>query len=700
MTGKRIVSLSLFAAVMLQTSLVANDNKKTESLGSVDVLSTDTTIEKGSYTVESMNTSTKLDLSIRHTPQSLSVFTTKELEDMGVNSYQSLLAHVTGVSLDKWDERLKASARGFDLDYFKVDGMPTYTTYNERDLDLSMFERVEIVRGANGLTTGAGNPGISINLVRKRANSKELTGGVTAKVGSWNTYGVNSDIGSKLNESGSIRGRLVVNHEDADSYMDGYEKTNTLVYGVVDADLTDSTTVSLGASFQKLDRSGIRWGGLPAFDSNNNRIDFDRSKIASEDWTYWNSEVKSIFANLEQNIFDDVKLNASYTHNEIKNEMALLYFAGKLNTSDGSGLRYMDFQGEKENTEDNLDVNVNVPFEVGNLSQEIVIGASYNRDKTDKYDARYPGGYYTNLPNFYDYDISLPAPSGTDVPYIVKPEQIEQKAVYLASKLSLTEKLKFIAGARVSTWEYSSTDTTKKTRKFDNQITPYIGLVYDVNENHSLYTSYTSIFNPQDKIDASGNYLDPVEGNSYEAGIKGEYFEGNLNASLSLFKIEQDGVSEKLDGVFVGGTQAYKAVEGVTSKGFEIDVAGKVTEKLTMNFGIANFQAEDAKGEKYNTQASRTTANLFAKYNVNKDLSLGGGLQYKSKFHTGTAPTQITQGAYTIANAMAGYSVNKNTSLQLNVTNLFDKKYYEGIGANGMTYGDPRKITMSLKYTF
>jgi len=700
MTGKKIVSLSLFAAVMLQTSLVANDNKKSESLGSVDVLSTDSTIKQGSYTVESMNTSTKLDLSIRHTPQSLSVFTSKELEDMGVNSYQSLLAHVTGVSLDKWDERLKASARGFDLDYFKVDGMPTYNTYNERDLDLSMFERIEIVRGANGLTTGAGNPGISINLVRKRANSKELKGSITAKAGSWNTYGVSADVGSKLNESGSVRGRLVVNHEDADSYMDGYERKNSLFYGVVDADLTDSTTVSLGASLQKLDRSGIRWGGLPAFDTNNNRIDFDRSKIGSEDWTYWNSEVQSIFANLDQNLYEDVKLNVAYTHNKIKNEMALLYFNGKLNTTDGSGLRYMDFQGEKENTEDNLDLNVSIPFEVGNLSQEIVVGASYNRDKTDKYDARYPGGYYTVLPNFYNYDISLPAPSGSDVPYVVKPEKTEQKAVYLASKLSLSEKLKLIAGARLSAWEYSSTDSTKKSRKFDNQITPYIGLVYDLDENHSLYTSYTSIFNPQDKIDTSGKYLDPVEGNSFEAGIKGEYFEGNLNTSLSLFKIEQDGVAEKLDGVFVGGTQAYKAVEGVTSKGFEIDVSGNVTDKLSMNFGIANFQAEDAKGEKYNTQASRTTSNLFAKYNVTKSLSLGGGLQYKSKFYTGTGATKITQEGYILANAMAGYAVNKNTSLQLNVTNLFDKKYYEGIGSNGMTYGDPRKIIMSLKYTF
>lgn len=697
MTGKKILSLSLFTAMLLQVNVLANE-KKSESLGNVDVVSTD--LQKaGSYTVESMSTSTKLDLSIRHTPQSLSVFTTAELKDMGVTSYQSLLTHVTGVSLDKWDERLKASARGFDLDYYKVDGMPTYTTHNERDIDLSTFERVEIVRGANGLTTGAGNPGISINLVRKRATSKELQGELSTKIGSWNAYSLSADVGSKLNEDGSVRGRVILKHEDEDSYMDGYEKTNNLFYGVVDADLTDTTTISLGASYQKLDRSGIRWGGLPAFDNNGNRIDLDRSKIGSQDWTKWNSEIKSVFANLDQTFSNDITLNAAYSHNQISDEMALLYFRGALNPNDGSGLSALAFEADREIREDNFDLSVNVPYEVLDLPQELVLGGSFNKSKIKKYEGRYAGGLsYTAIPNFFNFNLPLAAPSAADTPYSTKPEQTEQKAIYLANKLSLSDKLKFIAGARLSAWEYTSTNSTKATRKFDNQLTPYLGLVYDLNENHSVYTSYTSIFNPQDKQDESGKYLDPIDGKSYEVGIKGEYFEGALNASLSLFRIEQDGVAEK-DGSKKVSTDptkdAYKAAEGVTSKGFEIDLAGKITDNLIMNFGIANFSAKDSKGNEFNTQASRTTANVFAKYRM-KDFSFGGGLQHKSKFYTG----EIVQKAYTIANAMAGYSINKNTSLQLNISNLFDKKYYEGIGTNGMTYGDPRKVTATLKYTF
>ena len=703
MTREKIIGLSLFATMLIQGNLLGEDIKTKQSLGSVDIVSSDVNEGFNSYTVDSMNTSTKLDLSIRHTPQSVSVFTTSELKDMGITSYQNLLTHITGVSLDRWDERIKASARGFTIDYYKLDGMPTYSTHNDRDIDLTLYERVEVVRGANGFTTGAGNPGISINLVRKKANSKELKGDITLKAGSWNTYGVEADIASKLNESGNVRGRLMFNHEDNESYMDEYERKNTSISGIVEADLSDSTTVSLGASYQKLDKSGIRWGGLPAFDSNGNRVDFDISKIATEDWTYWNNEVKSVFANLEQSFANDISLNVAYSHNETQKETALFYVKGAIHTSDGSGISSLDFQAEEEHVEDNLDLNVNIPFEVSGLSQEIVIGGSYNRDKTKMYEGRYPNGYaYDSIPNFYDFSIPLPSVSSSDIPYSVKPEETVQKAIYLANKFSLTEDLKLIAGARLSSWEYTSTDSSKDTRKFDNQLTPYLGLVYDFDENHSIYTSYTSIFNPQDEQNIYGEYLDPIEGNSYEVGIKGEYFEGLLNTSLSLFRINQDNVAQKDEDnkVLTDPTKdAYKAAKGVTSKGFEIDIAGQVTDNLSMHFGIANFKAEEANGDKYNTLASRTTANLFTSYKIN-DFTLGGGLQYKSKFYTVSDATLITQKAYTLVNTSLGYKINKNTNLQLNVNNLFDKTYYEGIGTNSMTYGSPREFKASLKYSF
>jgi len=709
MQKNKIICLSIFTALCLQIQALAEETKNSESLGTVEIVSSSSGDEKDTYTVHSMSTSTKLDLSLRETPQSVSVITAQKLEDLGVSYYQDLLTKIPGVTLNRWDERVNASARGFDLDYYKIDGMPTYSTYNARDIDLAVYDRIEVVRGANGLTTGYGNPAMSINLVRKRADSEEFTGNVGVEVGSWNSYRMTADVGSALNESGSIRGRAVIKHEQSESYMDGFELENNLFYGVIDADITDTTYLSTGVSYQKLNKNGIRWGGLPAFDSNDNRVDFSRSKTVSDDWTYWNNEIKSAFIDLQQMLYKDISLNVNYAFDEINNESALLYFAGKVNMADGSGLTYMDWQSEDQKQQHNFDTNIKIPYELGGLSQEFVFGASYNLDKTTKYNGRYPwdgvstpSAWYTTLPNFFDYNTVLPAPAATDALYVIQPEQIEQKALYLVNKFTLLNDLKLIAGARLSSWEYTSDDTSIESRKFDNQVTPYVGLVYDLDDNHSVYTSFTSIFQPQDEKDSSGSYLDPIEGNAYEAGVKGEYFNGNLTTSLSIFRIEQDNVaSDDPSGVFVPGTTTIASIptEGVVSKGFEFDVSGKITERFTVDFGIANFKAEDATGNKYNTKASRTTANVFAKYKLN-DLTLGGGLNYKSKFFTGSGASYIEQKGYILANAMAKYDIDKSTTLQLNVNNLFDKKYYEGIGANSMVYGTPRNATLSLKYTF
>ncbi len=277
-------------------------------------------------------------------------------------------------------------------------------------------------------------------------------------------------------------------------------------------------------------------------------------------------------------------------------------------------------------------------------------------------------------------------------------EETTQKGTYLAGKISLMEDLKLISGLRVSDWEYKNENNTKN-REFNNELTPYAGLIYDLNKNHSVYTSYTSIFKPQDKKSSSGDYLDPVEGNNYEVGLKSEYFGGDLNTSLTLFRVEQDGVGEDTGNVNGSLESVYEAKDGVVSKGFEIGSSGKVTDNFSLDFGLANFEAKNADGSKFNTNSSRTTANLFGKYTLN-DYRFGSGLNYKSKYYTDTSYGRITQDAFITTDLMAGYKVNKNLDLQLNVNNIFDKEYYSGIGVNSMVYGDPRNATLGMKYTF
>ena len=682
-------------------STVGNESTQLETI-TVQAEKENPAVTEGtkSYTAKSASTSTKLNLSLRETPQSVKVLTREYLDDANINSFQDMLNSVTGVTTNRWDERQYPTARGFDVDYYLFDGVPSSSELDiASDPDLSMYDRVELVKGANGLMTGAGNPAIAINMIRKHANAKELTGTLSSSYGSWNAWNSMADISAPLNADGTVRGRVVVKHESTDSFADLYEKENNLFYGVLDADLTDSTYLSVGASYQELDRSGIKWGGLPAFYNDGSLTDFDRDLTVTSDWTYWNTNTTTVFAQFKQKLFNDITLNVNYDYREIDAETALLYLwsesVDKTTNSSGGLYPYTD---TSKTTQNNADVYISAPFTLGGLQQEVVAGFMYNQSElTDRY-----YGSPTLDNETIDFNNFTPSKIlGSINNNVANPSnKTTQTGAYLAGKFTLLEPLKLVTGVRVSNWEYESADG-KGNRKFDNKVTPYAGLIYDFLEDYSWYASYTGIFKPENKQDANQQYLDPREGKSYETGLKGEFFDKQLNASMSVFLTQQDNVAEKSGSIKIGDEfkDVYSSTDSVESKGFEIELDGKITNNWDMSFGVAHFNAEDANGKKVQTTAARTSANLFTKYTLDK-WSLGGGLNYKSEAYKDEAAGRITQDAYVLANLMAAYQVDQNIKLQLNVNNLFDEKYYEGLGKNSMVYGAPRNATLTFRYQF
>jgi outer membrane receptor for ferric coprogen and ferric-rhodotorulic acid len=576
---------------------------------------------------------------------------------------------------------------------------------NAGDPDLSLYDRVELVKGANGLMTGAGNPAIAINMIRKHANSKELTGNVSTSLGSWNAWSSTADVSIPLNADGSVRGRVVVKHEQADSFADHYNKDNNVVYGVIDADLTDSTYLSVGASYQNLERNGIKWGGLPAFYTDGTRTNFDRSKTVTSDWTYWNADTTSAFATFKQKLWNDISLNVNYDYRQLKGETALLYI-WDLNGADkatNSASDLYPYTSESTFTQNNVDTSVSAPFTIAGLKQEVIAGFMYNQSK--KTDAAYGNPLLDNYVIDFDEATNSRLLGSINNNNKMPSNKTTQTGAYVAGKFTLLEPLKLVTGVRLSNWKYESEDGIGN-REFKNEVTPYAGLIFDFLDNYSWYTSYTSIFKPEDKRGINRQYLDPRNGKSYETGLKGEFLDGKLNTALSIFKTKQDNVAEEISGVFVPDAngnltteKAYRSVDGVESKGIEFELDGEIKDNWNLSFGISHFNAKDANNKEVQTMSSRTSANLFTKYTLDK-WSFGGGLNYKSQFYTGEGVNKIQQDAYILTNLMVGYDVDSNIKAQLNLNNLFDEKYYEGIGTNSMVYGAPRNATLTLRYQF
>jgi len=260
---RKTFSMSLLALAVhtLLNPALAADLTETQDVMVVNAnadSNTNATQDKTDYQVKTTRAGTKLQLTPRDVPQSVSVITQQRMQDQQLQTVNDVLNNTTGITSNLIDsERTYYFSRGFTLSNFTFDGIPTSVgdawNYGDAASDTAIYDRIEIVRGATGLMTGAGSPAASVNMVRKHADSKEFTGTLNASYGSWNKQRYVADISTPLNASGSVRGRVVAGYQNQDSWLDRYSKNTKFFYGAVDADITDNTTVSLGYDYQDAD---------------------------------------------------------------------------------------------------------------------------------------------------------------------------------------------------------------------------------------------------------------------------------------------------------------------------------------------------------------------------------------------------------------------------------------------------------------
>ncbi|RML92398.1 TonB-dependent siderophore receptor, partial [Pseudomonas syringae pv. maculicola] len=229
----------------------------TMELGATEISSDQlgaTTEGSGSYTTGAMQTATKLPLTMRETPQAVTVVTRQRMDDQAMTSINDVVRYTPGLFLDQSSGpgRQTYTSRGFDIDNIMYDGLPaSYSGYTAGvQPNLAMFDHVEVIRGATGLTTGSGNPSAAINMVRKRPTADPQVS-LTGAAGSWDDYRGVFDASGPLNDSRTVRGRIVGSYQDAHSFRDQEKSDHGVFYGVIEADLTDATTATFGLSRQE-----------------------------------------------------------------------------------------------------------------------------------------------------------------------------------------------------------------------------------------------------------------------------------------------------------------------------------------------------------------------------------------------------------------------------------------------------------------
>lgn len=685
-----------------------------------------TTEGTNSYTTGEMSTATGLPLSIRETPQSVTVVTRQRMNDQKSTTISEALDSATGFSLQRYDsDRTEFNVRGFPLTEFQYDGVVVQTDgvydFGLSNADMTIYDRVEIVKGANGLLQGAGNPGAAVNFVRKRPTD-DFQASVTGDVGSWQTYRTEMDVSGSLNADGSLRGRVAGAYENGESYLDHYEREKLTLYGVLEADITDQTMLTLGSDYQRNLPRGSSWTGLPMFYSDGTTTDWDISTNPATVWSRRDTYTNNYFVTLDHDFDNGWNLAATYNHRRNGHD-SVLGSAGGGWPDPVTGAGIFQYVGKYEGRviQNTFDVKASGPIELFGREHDLMFGATASRS-SDKGPMYGYGGidYDPSVPNFFDWDGDTEEPVFAHTGKYEK--ELTQYGAYAAARLRPTDQLSFILGSRISWYDMDdkgtfdfATDTWSAASDYsaNAKLTPYLGAVYDLNDSYSVYGSYTSIFKPQNYQDAARNYLDPEEGHSFETGLKGVHFGGALNTSAALFYTKQDNVAEQIGVDPVTGNPYYAAANGVTTKGFELEASGEVTTDWNVYAGYTYAHARKADGSRVysfiQTSAPESVVKLFTTYRLPGEwekLTVGGGVRWQSAIYGYIwSPDEVYQDFkqknVMLVDLMARYSVNEKLDITFNAKNVFDEKYYTALG-NFDTgfYGEPRSFTISTKFRF
>jgi outer membrane receptor for ferric coprogen and ferric-rhodotorulic acid len=661
-----------------------------------------------SYTTGSSRTSTRLPLSYRETPQSVSVVTRTQIDDFALRDVNVLLGTTTGINVQQTEtDRTYYSARGFDITNFQIDGVGLPFAYGLQNgsLDTATFDRVEVLRGANGLLSSTGNPSATINLVRKRPG-REFAASASLLYGSFDQVRGDADVSIPLTSNGSIRARVVGAYENKNSYLDRYHVERAIGYGVVEADLGPRTVLSVGYQHQQHDTDGGLWGALPLYYSDGTPTDYPRSASTSAEWTRWDIRDQQIFGDLTHDLGGGWTAKASVLRRVITEDEELFYVYGNPDPVTGDGLFSYPGAFRGPTRELTLDAYVSGPFELLGRNHELVLGVNYGVSDVRQYSSYATDQIGLPLPGNSAFDGSFPHPDFPDFT-LSADFRVKRETAYGLFRINPADGLKLLVGGNIT---HVDSEGTSYGAPRDYSMTrglPFVGATLDLTPSISAYASFATIFNPQTELDASLRVLPPLEGDNIEAGLKGEWFGGKLNASVSLFRAHQRNIAESVGFDTGSGQTIYRGIEA-TSKGVELDVGGTVAPGLQVSGGYTLLRIEDPDGDRVRTFVPSNTGRLNLVYSppALQQLKVGAAVQYQSRIHReqpvviAGSPVISEQKQYALVDLMARYEFDDHWSLTANLRNLTDVKYVTSLMWEQGFYGAPRTVSATLGWRF
>ncbi|WP_350544622.1 TonB-dependent siderophore receptor [Pseudoalteromonas sp. 5-MNA-CIBAN-0065] len=697
----RLSKLSLITSLILSTHAFAKNDKSEQQIEKIAVYGQ----HHKNYITEEAQSATKLGLTIKETPQSISVVSRALMDDFSLDDINAVLESTPGVTVEQIEtDRTYFKARGFDITNFQVNGLgiPQSSGSIQGSLDTSIYDRVEIVRGANGLMTGTGNPSATVNMVLKKP-TYTTQANASVSYGSWNKKRLDLDVSTPINEDHAVR--AVFTKQKADSYLDRYETDKTVIYLAYEGKLTDNTLLSVNYVNQQKDADSPLWGALPLYYTDGTPTDYDESTSTAADWSYWDNSAEQVYVTLEQNLSATWVAKARYAHVENEQDSELFYVYGTPDKDTELGLIGYASRYDYSDKHDLFDLYASGKFDLFGQEHDLSLGVSQAKmDYTEQslYDYT-TGNGFPAMPSLKTWDGVIPQATLTDS---VNGSNItnEQKSAYISTRIKLSEPLSLLAGVRYTDWKTTGTAYGVAQTQSDSQLIPYIGTVYDFNESLSAYASYTETFVPQKELDINANQLAPITGKSSELGVKAQLLDEQVFVTLAYFDTKQDGLAIAIPNSLPDDTRYY-AADGINSNGFEVELSGKFTDDLSASISFSNLSIDGDDTVKDYTPENQLKVAAIYQVPFIDGLSFGANYRWQDS----TSRVQVRdankiasvitkQNAYGLLDLMATYKLSENIGVTFNINNTTGEKYLHSLYWAQGYYGAPRNYALSVNW--
>lgn len=656
---------------------------------------------------------TGLNLGVYETPQSLTILDAETIADFRLVDINSMLKMTTGVNVDATEtDRTVYNSRGFDITSMHVDGIgvPFGGTF-VGDLDTAIYEKVEVLRGSNGLITGLGNPSGTVNYVRKRPGN-EFEMDTTFMLGRWGDQRITTDISTPLTESGRWAARFVGVYQDKDSWLNLYRNKRTVGSLVIDGQIGNAVTLALGYTRQDNDSDGVLWGATPMMYSNGAQTDFDISSTTSMDWTYWNTLYETSFAELSWQASDNLNVTSMLTHTDYTENSEIFYAYWTTGVDPATGLGLFGYPGKYDGTQDTLiwDTAINSSFTAWGRNHQFHLGMNIADKDQSTLDSAALTGFDTmpSYPGWQGNEVGRPT-WGT--PYEASRDDMSLNRIYSSLMLSMTDQLNLILGINQVDYENRGVSWGVSTDSDEDGGSPYVGFTWEVLDDLNLYGSYSDIYQPQYYLDEDQQPLGSAEGKSYELGLK-KQLDNGLLASIALFRTEQENLQEFVgysDGDDIDDTDysddftfaEYRGIN-VEAEGIELEVVGNITEELRIQAGYTHLKMEDQNGTKARNFIPRNTFKMLASWapSWQPKFDFGVSARWQDEVYFDSTFGRINQDGYSVLGAYARYAFNDSLNIALNMDNITDEKYLSSVKYEQSYYAQPLNYNLSVNWRY